>query len=280
MRHPLRFVAVAIALVAIAGCSNRYIDEAQSKTFQGGAFETALARDYLAMAESEQEYGDIRDTDTFARRASAAAEGQLVLPDDLANRKISSGDRAELLDARERLVTVLDGNGRTTAPEAAASAQVLYDCWVEQAEEGLQRDDLKACRGGFESELARAKAAVAAAAVPAALEATTFLTFFDLNSSELSPEATETVAQAANFAMANPDTMIMVTGFTDTTGSPQYNLRLSERRAEAVATAMVSSGIDAARMVTEGLGENDPLVPTGDGVAEPQNRRTEITFGG
>lgn len=280
MGHSLRFVAVAVALVAAAGCSNRYIDEAQSITPQGSAFETALASDYLAMAKSEHEYGDVRDTDTFARRSTAAAEGQLVLPDNLSNRKISSGDRAELLDARERLISVLDENGRTTAPEAAASAQVLYDCWVEQAEESLQRDDLKACRDGFQTEISRVEAAVAAAAVPAVIEPTAYLTFFDLNSAELSPQALEVVAQAADVAIANPDTLITVTGFTDTTGSPQYNLRLSERRAETVATAMVSRGVDPARIMTEGVGENNLLVPTGDGVAEPQNRRAEIALGG
>lgn len=279
MRHTLRFLAVAVALVAIAGCSNRYIDEARSITPRGTAFETALARDYLAMAKSEHEYGDIRDTDTFARRASAAAEGQLVLPDDLSNRKISSGDRAELLDARERLVSVLDNNGRTTAPKAAASAQVLYDCWVEQAEESLQRDDLKACRDGFQTELARVEAAVAAAAVPAVVEPTTYLTFFDLNSAELSPQATEIVSRAVDVAMNNPDEPIMITGFTDTTGTPQYNLRLSKRRAEAVAAAMVSRGVDPARITTKGMGENNLLIPTGDGVAEPQNRRAQIGIG-
>lgn len=277
MRKLCKFIAVAGALVALAGCSNRYIDEAQSTTPQGSPFETALARDYLAMAESERAYGDGRDTDTFARRATAAAEGQLVLPDDLANRKISSGDRAELLDARQRLVSVLDDNGRTTAPKAAASAQVLYDCWVEQAEESLQRDDLKACRDGFKSELARVEAAVAAAsAVPA--EAATYLVFFNLNSAELSPEATEIVAQAADSAQGQ-DVPIVITGFTDTTGSPQYNQVLSERRAAAVADAMIARGVDATRITTKGLGENDLLVPTGDGVAEPQNRRAQIEVG-
>lgn len=281
MRHPFRFLAVAAMLVVAAGCSNRYLDKARSTQPQGTPFETALARDYIAMAKSEAKYGDVSDTTTYARRATAAAEGQLVLPDDFKGRKIPQRYRSDLRDARQRLVTALDGNARTTAPEAAAQAQVLYDCWVEQAEESLQPDDLKACRKGFETALSEAEAAVAAAAVtPApAIETTHYLVFFDLNSAKLSPEATEIVTQAIDVAMERPDEPIMITGFTDTTGTPQYNLRLSKRRADSVATAMISRGVDRTRIATEGMGENNLLVPTGDGVAEPQNRRAVIAFG-
>jgi OOP family OmpA-OmpF porin len=279
MRHALRLLAVAAALVIAAGCSNRYLDDARASKPQGSAFEAALARDYLAMAKSESKYNDQRDTTTFARRSTAAAEGQLVLPDDLTNRKIPSRYRTDLRDARQRLVTALDQNGRTKAPDAAASAQVLYDCWVEQAEESLQPDDLKACRDGFERSLSQVEYALAQAPAAVPVEAASYLVFFDLNSAKLSPEATEIVTQAVETAKNRPDEPVMITGFTDTTGTPQYNLRLSKRRAQSVADGMVARGIDAGRLTTKGVGENDLLVPTGDGVAEPQNRRAQIAIG-
>ena len=278
MSQKLKLAAVALALVAVVGCSNRYIDDAKSAQPQGTAFEAALARHYLDLAKSERKYGDVDATATFARRSTASAEGQLVLPDDFPNRKISR-DRGELRSARQRLLAALDGNGRTTSPDAAARAQVLFDCWVEQAEENLQPDDIKACREGFETSITAVESALAAAPTAVPTEPGSYLAFFDLNSVELTPEAQDIIANAVTSAKERADESIMITGFTDTTGTPQHNLRLSKQRAEAVADAMVASGVDAGRITTDGLGENNLLIPTGDGVAEPQNRRAQIAIG-
>lgn len=280
MRQQFKFMAAALALVAVAGCSNRYIDDAKSAQPRGDAFEAALARHYLDLAKSERKQGDVDAATTFARRSTASAEGQLVLPDDFTNRRIASRDRGDLGSARQRLLGALDGNGRTTAPDAAARAQVLFDCWVEQAEESLQPDDIRACREGFEQQVAAVESAIAGGTAPAVpAEAGTYLVFFDLNSARLTPEAEDIIAQAVNTAKERANAPVSVTGFTDTTGTPQYNLRLSKRRAETVADAMVASGVDAGRITTDGVGENNLLVPTGDGVAEPQNRRAQIAIG-
>ncbi len=71
---------------------------------------------------------------------------------------------------------------------------------------------------------------------------------------------------------------IQVTGYTDRSGSPGYNQRLSERRAAAVADALARLGVPRNDMTVGGRGENDNRVPTADGVREPQNRRVEIVF--
>lgn len=278
MRQEFKLMAAGLALVAVAGCSNRYVDDAKSAQATGDAFESALARHYLDLAKSESKQGDVDAATTFARRSTASAEGQLVLPDDFTNRKISR-DRGELRSARQRLLAALDGNGRTTAPDAAARAQVLFDCWVEQAEENLQPDDIKACREGFETSIAAVESALAAAPTAVPTELGSYLAFFDLNSAELTPEAQDIIANAVTSAKERADESIMITGFTDTTGTPQHNLRLSKQRAGAVADAMVASGVDAGRITTDGLGENNLLIPTGDGVAEPQNRRAQIAIG-
>ena len=78
-------------------------------------------------------------------------------------------------------------------------------------------------------------------------------------------------------ARARP-VQIQVTGFADRSGSPGYNQRLSERRANAVAAALTRLGVPRNEMMVSGRGENDNRVPTADGVREPQNRRVEIVF--
>lgn len=104
----------------------------------------------------------------------------------------------------------------------------------------------------------------------------TFMVFFGLGQSKLTPEAKEVVAKAAQDFKTTGSVRIDATGFTDTTGSAEYNQRLSERRAQSVADELVRLGVPASAITTAGRGQNDLLVPTGDGVAEPQNRRVEI----
>ena len=103
-----------------------------------------------------------------------------------------------------------------------------------------------------------------------------FLVFFGLNESRLTPEAEDVVAKAAQQFKETGAVRIVSTGHTDTTGSADYNLRLSERRAEAVADELVRLGVPATAITTVGEGQTSLLVPTGDGVNEPQNRRVEI----
>ena len=72
---------------------------------------------------------------------------------------------------------------------------------------------------------------------------------------------------------------VFITGHTDTVGSHSYNQGLSERRAEAVKDEMVTEGLDGSQISTVGKSFDDPLVPTGPGVREPQNRRAVIALG-
>jgi outer membrane protein OmpA-like peptidoglycan-associated protein len=73
-------------------------------------------------------------------------------------------------------------------------------------------------------------------------------------------------------------TRIEVAGHADRSGSPQYNMGLSRRRADNVAAELVRQGISRNEIAVTAFGETRPLVPTADGVREPQNRRVEIVL--
>jgi len=105
-----------------------------------------------------------------------------------------------------------------------------------------------------------------------------FLVFFDWDKYSITPEGMQILQQAAAAYRAGAPVQIQVTGYTDRSGSPGYNQRLSERRANAVANALVQLGVPRQQMAVSGRGENDNRVPTADGVREPQNRRVEIVF--
>jgi outer membrane protein OmpA-like peptidoglycan-associated protein len=104
------------------------------------------------------------------------------------------------------------------------------------------------------------------------------MVFFDFNKSDLTPEAAGIVGQAAKNASPAKVTQLTVTGHTDTAGSDAYNMRLSRRRAESVAAELEKDGIPSGEIEIIAKGKRDLLVPTGDGVREPQNRRVQIVY--
>ena len=113
---------------------------------------------------------------------------------------------------------------------------------------------------------------------PAPATARNYMVFFDFNKSDLSPQATDIVGQAARNAGPANVTRLEVTGHTDTVGSDAYNMRLSRRRAESVAAELEKDGIPSGEIDIFAKGKRDLLVPTGDGVREPQNRRVQIVY--
>jgi outer membrane protein OmpA-like peptidoglycan-associated protein len=100
--------------------------------------------------------------------------------------------------------------------------------------------------------------------------------FFDWDKSNLSPQAMATISQAAAAYKATGSARISNVGNTDTSGSTDYNMALSIRRADAVKRALIQNGVPAAAIETTGRGPTNLLVPTADGVREPQNRRVEL----
>lgn len=103
-----------------------------------------------------------------------------------------------------------------------------------------------------------------------------FIVFFDWDKDTITPEGHQIIQQAADAYKAGAPVQIQVTGYTDRSGSPGYNQRLSERRANNVARALAALGVPKNEMIVTGRGENDNRVPTAPGVREPQNRRVEI----
>jgi hypothetical protein len=103
-----------------------------------------------------------------------------------------------------------------------------------------------------------------------------FLVFFDWDEATLTREGTQVVAQAAEEYQRTGAARVVVTGHTDLSGSPSYNLALSERRVDAVTDELVRLGVPASTIAAVGEGESNPLVPTADGVREAENRRVEI----
>ena len=103
-----------------------------------------------------------------------------------------------------------------------------------------------------------------------------FQVFFDFDKSNITAAAANVIKAAADVVKAGGVAHITVTGHTDTVGTAKYNQALSERRAASVKSQLVTDGVDTGTISTVGAGKSGLLVPTADGVREPQNRRAVI----
>jgi len=99
---------------------------------------------------------------------------------------------------------------------------------------------------------------------------------FENDSAQLKPESAATLDPVAASLLAWSDVRVEVEGHTDSTGSDAYNLKLSQRRAEAVRDYLVSKGVDAARLEAKGYGETQPITTNDSAEGRARNRRVEL----
>lgn len=266
MRRLFGLTGLAAGAVLLAACGTQ-LDSAQRVTPAGSAFDNALYSEYVELARFEFAEADYRDSDYYALRAIAAAGGERVDPTALDARRLPAGTEGPIADARQRLVAALDGNARQSSPQPAARAQAMFDCWMEQQEEGHQPDHIAHCRDEFEKAMAQLGPAPAPAPDPSVSRI-----YFGHDSSALDARAMATIAAAAQEFRADNFRQATLYGYTDTSGSSDYNQRLAERRANAVRDALVAAGVPANAIRTSARGQYSLPKPTDDNVREPENR--------
>jgi outer membrane protein OmpA-like peptidoglycan-associated protein len=297
----LRLVpALALALSLAACASTTISDELDAAQPTGSAFAQALFKNYSYLARS---FGDATGSSTstafdsegslslsgsssdvfdlaqaYADKALSAAKGEDVLPEPAPD-----GD-ADAEALRLRLLRALE-EGREKAPQDAARAQVDYDCWIMNARVDSQHSASLACRHSLDASLgqlerdlnpAPAPAPVATSAAPAPQAG--YTVYFDWDSWTLTAEDLTTISEAIAAARNGQQSHITVVGHTDTSGSADFNQKLSERRASVVKDVLVQMGARPESIQTSGVGESDLAVQTGDGVKEAKNRRSVITL--
>lgn len=103
-----------------------------------------------------------------------------------------------------------------------------------------------------------------------------FLVFFDWDSAALTSQAQNIIQSASDEVRRAGRVQLRLTGHADRSGTTRYNQRLSMRRAIAVRNQLERLGIGRNDIAVFARGEAEPLVPTADGIREPQNRRVEI----
>lgn len=103
---------------------------------------------------------------------------------------------------------------------------------------------------------------------------------FDTAQATLRPGAREKLAKIAGIILSHPGLNLEVEGHTDSVGGDEYNQRLSERRAEAVRSYLVSQGVDEASITTRGFGKTMPIASNTNPEGRQRNRRVELVVSG
>ncbi len=235
--------AQVAAAADLRGARNnlQYADQAVGK------HESAEHVTYLAyLADREAQTGEER---TSAYRA---------------NRELAKGNEERnriLLDARNQEVRQARQAEAAQALQTQAAQQQAQQA---QAELQKERQDLAALKA---RQTARGLELTFASDV-----------LFDTASSTLKPGATLQLNRLADYMRDSPKTRIVVEGYTDNRGSADYNQRLSEERAQAVATALTTQGISSDRVQTIGRGKEFPVASNATPVGQQQNRRVDIVL--
>lgn len=101
---------------------------------------------------------------------------------------------------------------------------------------------------------------------------------FDTGDAELNNSANRAILKLVQFLQFNPKRIVRIEGYTDNTGDKQANLELSKKRAQSVADVLVDLGIDDARILVDGYGDEFPIEANASERGRAKNRRVEIVF--
>jgi outer membrane protein OmpA-like peptidoglycan-associated protein len=212
---------------------------------------------------------------------------------DTASRTLSEAERARTQAEATHLAYLAEQRSRIAREvgQARANEQESLETRLRQAEEERDRAQARAKEVEQErdrndrlaAEVRRLQAQVAELQARET-ERGWILTLgsdllFDVGQAKLKPGGRRAITGLARFMRKYPERRIVIEGFTDSTGSPEANRRLSERRAEAVRAALVRSGIAPNRIVARGLGSEYPVASNDDRAGRSLNRRVEILLG-
>ena len=293
-------VAASMTLSACGFRSHSEVEALNQTQAVGSPFAQALTSEYRSYANLLQNKDmDYPDSLHFARKGLAAAKGEVVLPEPIADWNLRPEHINELAPARNGLIAAFDRGAREQTPQLAAAAQAKFDCWIEQQEKYWGKPGNVTCKNEFFNLLNQLGATPMAAApeiapppvdmmppvtamappsTPMAAADAKYIVFFDFDSSSVDGGGNSVVDSAAQEINRQQLSRVVVVGHADISGSNRYNDRLGMRRANAVRESLISRGINARLIEVESRGENELMVQTPDGVREPANRRSEITF--
>jgi outer membrane protein OmpA-like peptidoglycan-associated protein len=195
------------------------------------------------------------------REAQAGAERTSTYR---ANQELAKGNEERnriLLEARNQEVAQAREAEQAQAQQTQAAQQQAQQAQAELQKERQDLADMKARQTARGLELTFASDVL-----------------FDTASATLKPGATLQLNRLADYMRDSPKTRIVIEGYTDNRGSAEYNQQLSQERAQSVASALTTEGIEPDRVQTVGRGKEFPIATNATDAGRQQNRRVDIVL--
>ncbi len=280
----LKNLAIPLLVMSLGACAGTTLEKAERTSPQTDQHGEALYAGYIGLSLMEYGEGDYRDSDFFADRAIAAANNQNIEPQHIGARDLGVEVLNEAAVARRKLTVVRYKGGSQIYPVLTAEAQLGFECWLQEMEEGFQPDDIAACRARFDSamnSIAERESSAMAMSMPApsnsadSPERMTFDIFFDFDSDKLTGPAESHIGLIAIVIKEFQKPIVSVIGNADEVGQTDYNLKLSQRRAEAVAAILRANGVEPSGVFARG--DQAPALEVLDRSAQRLNRVVVIS---
>lgn len=244
----------------------------------------AEKRDNILVDQYREKIAAARAEPGVAQNGAADLDRATAELNDLHSR-LDNNDVAQAKAVMTELDALIE-TARTRARIAAAKEEVAQ--LRQQASTRMASAQAETQQAKLDANAARAEAAATRAKLhdlqmkQTSLGATLVLqdVVFETGKADLKPGAADRLRPLATYLSANPDVKVRIDGHTDAQGSNSYNQDLSERRAQAIRTALGSMGVDPGRVQAVGHGETTPLADNRTATGRQQNRRVEITLVG
>lgn len=275
--RPLATLICALFLLSACDSTQSLVNLRHAEP-SADAYHAALAAEYRAYAEEKLAGYQWWTSKYFADKGLLAAYGKDVQPEDPAHwGSLRGAPRDELADARTQLLAALPA-ARGSQPTTAASAVVAYDRWLVLADNGWNTPKIDEARDRYFTLLGKLQSGGSehVMAAPTAIETTSTVLYFPFDSAALSGSASLALEQLVQYVRGAGNVGITINGHADRVGTDEYNLTLSQQRAQYVREALLRAGVPTDLIQYFAFGESDPDIATEDGVEEPLNRRVEI----
>jgi len=239
------------------------------------------AREHEAMnAKQQAEFA--RQQALSAQEQAAAAQRQAQLTQEqLAARSQEALSAQQQAEAAQRQTQLTQEQLEARSREAQLTQQQLEARTQEAQLAQQQAQSAQQQAQAAQDQLAAAQQQLAdlkARRTDRGLMVTLNDVLFDTGQATLKPGATLALDRLATYMRGNPHTKIVIEGHTDSVGSEEYNQELSQRRADAVASALISRGVPADNIHAIGRGKEFPVATNATVAGRQQNRRVEVVF--
>ena len=256
----------------------------------------SLARETASKAKAEDEArerarADKERAEADAQRVRAEAERTAAEQAQARAQAIAQADRADAERARaEALVATQQANNQRQQAEMAKleADRARQEALEQQQKLAAQADQAReaAARAQQEQAELRHQLLIQFNQILQTRESARGLivnmsdVLFDTGQYTLKPGAREKLAKVSGIILAHPGLKITVEGHTDSVGGDEYNMKLSENRANAVRTYLVSQGLNSGSVTAQGFGKTRPVAENSSAVGRQRNRRVELVVSG